>query len=104
MTSPHAVNDTASGRFVQGNSGYRLRKAARDLIRDGLLAEYDFASPAASVLLPIIVGHLFDAERARKRVDRVRAANAANRLLRSIPRRDAAPPPPLSSYRERIDV
>jgi len=88
MTLLSTVNRATDGRFTPGNSGYRLRKQARDRIRDALTAEYSFSTATAQVLLGVIVGHLFDAQRARKQVDRVRAANAAARLLRGIPKRE----------------
>ena len=44
-------------------------------------------SPSQRQFLPIIARHLDDAERARTAERRVRAGNAANRLLRLIPRR-----------------
>jgi len=50
-------------------------------------------------LLAIIARHLDDAERARSAERRVRAGNAANRLLRQIPRK---PEPPVPSLRELL--
>ena len=54
------------------------------------------------MLLPIIARHLDDAERARTAERRVRAGNAANRLLRLIPRRKR-PEEPLMAARELLD-
>jgi hypothetical protein len=88
MSLVDAVNDPATGRFVESNSGYRLRKAAREAIRTALVSEYHFDGAAAAVLLPIITEHLFDAARARKKNDRVRAANAARRLLATVSKRE----------------
>jgi hypothetical protein len=89
MARIHAVNHSATGRFVKANSGYQLRKQARERIRLALLQEFDFSSATSQVLLPVIVGHLFDSTRARKQTDRVRASNAARRLLAGIPRCDS---------------
>jgi hypothetical protein len=61
MARIHAVNHSATGRFVKANSGYQLRKQARERIRLALLQEFDFSSATSQVLLPVIVGHLFEA-------------------------------------------
>jgi len=67
-----------------GNRGTLQRKAA---IREALAAEYNFGG-AAAALLPVLVQNLFDAERARSKNDRVRAANAAARLLATVTKRE----------------
>jgi len=86
------------GRFANGNTEYhakqqRIAEKARQLALD-----YD-PSPSQQMLLPIIARHLDDAERARSAERRVRAGNAANRLLRLIPRKPEPAPPSLDSYR-----
>ena len=80
------------GRFGPGNSEYFAKKARiADRIAQ-LAADYD-PSPSQRQLLPIIARNLDDAERGRTANARVRAANAANRLLRSLRKRRAAPLP-----------
>jgi hypothetical protein len=88
MSPSTLVHDTATGRFKTGSNGYKQRLAARDRIRAGLEADYDFTSPTAVLLLPIIVQNLFDAERARRKNDRVRSANAARRLLAQLSKKE----------------
>jgi hypothetical protein len=74
------------GRFRVGNTEYRVRQQRlAERVRQ-LNLDYD-PSPSQRLLLPIIARHLDDALRARTAERRVRAGNAANRLLRSIPRR-----------------
>jgi hypothetical protein len=81
-----AGHNPRSGRFINGHSEYRARKdRLAERVRQ-LTLDYD-PSPSQQMLLPIIAGHLDDAERARPAERRVRAGNAANRLLRLIPRR-----------------
>jgi hypothetical protein len=85
------------GRLVRGHTEYaakrrRIAEKARQLALD-----YD-PSPSQHMLLSIIARHLDDAERARTAERRVRAGNAANRLLRLIPRKPEPPPPSLDSY------
>lgn len=87
-------------RYRPGQSGnrdgYRALLKRRSDIRAGLLAYYDFSSLLHAVLLEIVVKHLNDAGHARTKVDRVRASNAAARLLSTVPRREQEQPPPLS--------
>jgi hypothetical protein len=74
------------GRFRAGNSEYRARlQRLAERVRQ-LTLDLD-PSPSQRQLLPIIARHLDDAERARTAERRVRAGNAANRLLRLIPKR-----------------
>jgi hypothetical protein len=54
MARIHAVNHSATGRFVKANSGYQLRKQARERIRLALLQEFDFSSATSQVLLPVM--------------------------------------------------
>ena len=81
-----AADHDRRGRFVSANSAYRAKqqRLAERLRR--LRLDYD-PSPSQRQLLPIIARHLDDAERARTAERRVRAGNAANRLLRLIPKR-----------------
>ena len=88
------------GRFVNGNSereAKRRRIAAR---LEALLADYN-PSRSQQMLLAVIAGHLDDAEHARSAVARIRATNAARRLLKDIPRKP--PPAQLVSARELLD-
>ena len=89
------------GRLVRGHSEYaaKRRRLAERLAQ--LVADYD-PSPSQKQLLAIIAGHLDDAERARSLVQRVRAGNAARRLLRDIPRKPEAPPPTIAEYEKRM--
>jgi hypothetical protein len=81
-----AGHDKRSGRFINGHSEYRARKdRLAERVRQ-LTLDFD-PSPSQQMLLPIIARHLDDAERARTAERRVRAGNAANRLLRLIPKR-----------------
>jgi hypothetical protein len=86
------------GRFTNGNSEYRAKQQRiAERVRQ-LSLDYD-PSASQQMLLAIIARHLDDAERARSAERRVRAGNAANRLLRLIPRK---PEPPLPSLRELL--
>ena len=79
------------GRFRPGNSEYRAKqRRIAERVRQ-LCLDYD-PSPAQQQMLVIIARHLDDAERPRNAERRVRAANTANRLLRSIPRKPASLP------------
>jgi hypothetical protein len=87
------------GRFTNGNSEYRARKArVAERLRQ-LTLDYD-PSPSQQQLLPIIAKHLDDAEYGRPAERRVRASGAANRLLRLIPKRTREQ---LLSARELLD-
>jgi hypothetical protein len=79
------------GRLVKGHSEYfaKRRRVAERLAR--LVADYD-PTPSQRMLLAVVAQHLDDAERARTTERRVLAANAANRLLRSIPRKQRPAP------------
>lgn len=74
------------GRFVNGNSEYRARQKRIAERTAQLCAEYE-ASPAHRQILAVVARYLDDAERSRTALTRTRAANAAHRLLRSIPRK-----------------
>ena len=78
-----AVAHDRLGRFVTGHSEYRAKqqRIAEKVRQLGL--DYD-PSPSQRMLLPIIARHIDDAERARSAERRVRAGNAANRLLRLL--------------------
>ncbi len=90
-------HDRRSGRFLSGNTEYRAKqnRIAERLAQ--LSAEYD-STPSQAMLLAIVARHLDDAEPARTTERRVKAANAANRLLRSIPRRE----PPLRTVAQLV--
>jgi hypothetical protein len=80
-------------RFRTGNSEYRAKKDRIAARLEQLIADYD-PTPSQRQLLAIIAGHLDDAERARSLVQRVRAGNAARRLLKDIPLRQRPQPKP----------
>ena len=87
--------------FRPGNSEYRAKKQRIAARLEQLLADHDPTSSQRQ-LLAIIAGHLDDAERARSLVQRVRAGNAARRLLKDIPRRPLlAPHPPAATDFEK---
>jgi hypothetical protein len=65
-----------------------------------LLADHD-PTPSQRQLLAIVAGHLDDAERCRSAAARIRATNAARRLLKDIPRKP--PPAQLVTARELLD-
>ena len=94
-------HDEHNGRFINGHSQYRARKdRLAERVRQ-LTLDFD-PSPSQQMLLPIIARHLDDAERARTAERRVRAGNAANRLLRLITKRTRQEKP-LMSARELLD-
>jgi hypothetical protein len=81
-------HDPATGRFQKGFRGaYRTRQEAIKQRIDALLTAYNAITPADLALLGAAATHLEDAAKARSRVNRVRATNAAVRILREIPRR-----------------
>jgi hypothetical protein len=88
------------GRLVRGHSEYAARKR-RLAERMRQLALDLNPSPSQEMLLPIIAGHLDDAERCRSAIARTRATHAARRLLKDIPRKP--PPAPLPTARELLD-
>ena len=88
------------GRLANGNTEYRAKQQRIAEKARQLALDYD-PSPSQHMLLSIIARHLDDAERARTAERRVRAGNAANRLLRLIPRKPEPAPPPLQSYKQR---
>ena len=89
------------GRLVRGHSEYAARKRRLAERVAKLRLDYD-PSPSQQMLLPIIARHLDDAERARTAERRVRAGNAANRLLRLIPKRTQQEEP-LMTARELLE-
>jgi hypothetical protein len=85
-TGTASGHNRLNGRFTNGHCEYRARKARlAERVRQ-LTLDLD-PSPSQLQLLPIIARHLDDAERGRTAERRVRAGNAANRLLRLIPKR-----------------
>jgi hypothetical protein len=100
-TGAAAGHDRLNGRFTNGHSEYRARKQRlAERVRQ-LTLDFD-PSPSQRMLLPIIARHLDDAERARTAERRVRAGNAANRLLRLIPKRKRQEEP-LTTARELLE-
>jgi hypothetical protein len=75
------------GRFANGNTEYRAKQQRIAEKARQLALDYDL-SPSQRMLLPIIARHLDDAERARSAERRVRAGNAANRLMRQLKRKE----------------
>jgi len=93
-------HNSESGRFTNGHSEYRARKdRLAERVRQ-LTLDLD-PSPSQEMLLPIIAGHLDDAERCRSALARTRATNAARRLLKDIPRKPL--PAQLPTARELLD-
>jgi hypothetical protein len=82
-----AGRDVVTGRYKHGHRGpYRTRQEAIRQRLEALTTAYKAITPADIALLSIAAIHLVDAEKARSRVNRLRATNAAARILRSIPR------------------
>lgn len=81
------ANHPNHSHLLSGNSAYlaKQRRIADRLAR--LRLQYE-----DSELLPAVAIHLDDAQRARAKWDRTRAANTAERLLRSIPRKQPKRP------------
>jgi len=100
-TGTAAGHDERSGRFINGHSEYRARKDRLAERERQLNLDYD-PSPSQRQLLPIIARHLDDALRGRSAERRVRAGNAANRLLRLIPKRQRQGEP-LMTARELLE-
>jgi hypothetical protein len=100
-TGTAAGHNRLNGRFINGHSEYRARKDRLAERERQLTLDYD-PSPSQRQLLPIIARHLDDAERARTAERRVRAGNAANRLLRLIPMR-VRQEEPLMTARELLE-
>jgi hypothetical protein len=74
------------GRFTNGNSEYRARKArVAERLRQ-LSLDLD-PSPSQQQLLPIIAKHLDDAEYGRPAERRIRASNTVRRLMRDLKRK-----------------
>ena len=94
--SGSAAGHDRQGRFTAGHSEYAAkRRRIADRLAE-LSLEYNASSPARQTLLLIACTHLDEAERTRNAEKRVRATNAAARILRSIPRKpepEPAPPP-----------
>ena len=86
--------------FQSGNSEYRAKKQRIAARLAQLIADHD-PTPSQKQILAVVANHLDDAERARSLVQRVRAGNAARRLLKDIPRRP--PPAQLATARELLD-
>jgi hypothetical protein len=88
FASGAATHHDRRGRFANGNTEYRAKQQRVAEKARQLSLDYD-PSPSQHMLLPIIARHLDDAERARSAERRVRAGNAATRLLRQLQRREA---------------
>jgi len=84
---------------MRGHSEYaaKRRRVAERLAE--LSLDYDASSPSQRTLLLLAAQHLDEATMTRSAERRVRAGNAANRLLRQIPRK---PEPPVPSLRELL--
>jgi glutamate-1-semialdehyde aminotransferase len=91
-----AQGHDALGRLIPGHSEYAAKKRRIAHRLEQLMADYN-PTPSTVMLLGIIARALDDAERARTSERRTRAANTANRLLRSIPRKSAPKPPSLKA-------
>jgi hypothetical protein len=89
------AHDDRRGRFANGNTEYRARQQRVAEKARQLALDYD-PSPSQHMLLSIIARHLDDAERARSAERRVRAGNAANRLLRLLKHKE----PPLRTVEQ----
>jgi hypothetical protein len=84
------------GRFANGNTEYQAKQQRVAEKAAQLALDYDATSPSQRMLLSIIARHLDDAERARSAERRVRAGNAANRMLRQLKRKET----PLKTLKE----
>jgi hypothetical protein len=84
--------DPATGRFLSRNTAYRTRQTRLIERLKALQASYNASNPSDQALLALAATHLVDAETARSRVNRVRATNAATRILRDIPRKPERAP------------
>jgi hypothetical protein len=82
------------GRFTSGNTDYRAKRDRIAARLAQLIADHD-PTPSQKQILAVVAHHLDDAERARSLVQRVRAGNAARRLLKDIPRKPGSPAPRL---------
>jgi hypothetical protein len=87
-------------RFQAGNTEYRAKRDRIAARLAQLIADHD-PTPSQKQILAVVANHLDDAERARSLVQRVRAGNAARRLLKDIPRKP--PPAQLPTARELLD-
>jgi hypothetical protein len=99
-TGSALAHDEITGRFRAGNSEWhaKKRRIADRLAR--LHLDYD-PSPSQEQLLAVVARHLDDAERGRSAVARIRATNAARRLLKDIPRKPLSAQ--LPTARELLD-
>jgi hypothetical protein len=89
-----------NGKFAVGNTEYLAKRRRINERVQLLCAEYDANTPSRQILLAIAAQHLDTAERTHSNDRRVKATNAAARLLRQIPRRPLPAPPSLDSYRK----
>lgn len=83
--------DHRDGRFISGNSAYKSRQVRIMDFIERLRAAYDISNPADYAIASIAALNLADAETSRARVHRVRATNAASRLLKSLKRKPEKP-------------
>lgn len=93
-------HDKRTGRLLPGHTEYAARKRRIAARLEALVEEFD-PSPAMRDQLAIIAGLHDDAERGRSLATRIRASNAARRLLAAIPRK---PPPPIPTLEETIEM
>jgi hypothetical protein len=85
------ANHPNHSHLLSGNSAY-LEKQRRIAERTAqLCADYQ-ATPAQRQVLAIVARYLDEAERGRSALSRTRAANAAMRMLKAIPRKQPKAP------------
>jgi hypothetical protein len=88
-----ARRDPRTGQYRRGHKGeYHTR---HQMVQERLLAlqsQYKATNPADLALLGLAAIHLVDAEKARSRTQRVRACNAAMRILKQLPRKPEPQP------------
>jgi hypothetical protein len=80
------------GRLLPGHSEYAARRRRIAARVEQLSAEYNADTPSKQILLGIVAVHLDEAERTRNSERRVRSSNAAQRILRSLPKREQPVP------------
>jgi hypothetical protein len=94
-SDPRSVpgHDPATGHFVRGFRGaYKTRQQTVAARLEALTSQYKADNPADLALLALAAVHVVDSEKARNRVNRTRAANAAMRILKQIPRKPEPTP------------
>jgi hypothetical protein len=87
----HSSHNRRTGRFVRGNTAYRLRQVRIAAKLDALCKTYDASSAGHMALLATAAVHLCDADTARSKVACTRATNSALKLLALVPKLVKAP-------------